>query len=310
MRVFHAESFTIALPAGHRFPISKYRRLHDALASAAPAWLELETAPAVDRELLERSHAPAYVEKIYAGSLSADELRMLGFPWSPALLERSRRSVGATIAALAAARADGVAASLAGGTHHAGFARGAGFCVFNDVATATHNALAEHPAARVLVIDCDVHQGDGTAEMLACEPRAYTFSIHSARNYPHRKALSDLDIGLPDGADDAHYLRELDTGLAHAFRCARPQMVLYIAGADVYKGDRLGRLAMSSAGIAERDRRVLLASERHGAALAMVMGGGYAADIDDTVAIQRRSVELAGESWQRRRERRSARISQ
>ncbi len=300
MRVFYSDHFTIALPAGHRFPMSKYRRVREALEARVDPRLRFGQAPAAARATLALAHSPAYVDRVFAGTLSPAEQRALGFPWSEALVERSRRSVGATLAALAAAREEGVAASLAGGTHHAGRARGAGFCVFNDVAVAALETRRSDRHARVLLVDCDVHQGDGSAEILAAADGIYALSVHAARNYPHRKPASHLDVALPDGTADAPYQEALASALAHALRVARPSLVIYLAGADVFAGDRLGRLALSKAGIAARDRLVLESAEAAGAALVMVMGGGYAPVIDDIVDIHAASVLLAADSWQRR----------
>lgn len=300
VQVFHSDRYTLPLPPGHRFPMRKYHELHERVRAEARGWV-LREAPAAAFGELAEVHDPAYVARVLHGGLDAAEERRLGLPWSLALAARSCRSVGGTLAACSAARATGIAVNLAGGTHHARHAAGAGFCVFNDIAVAVHAVLGEAGATRVLVIDCDVHQGDGTAELLAGEPRAYTFSIHAARNYPHRKARSDCDIALPDRTDDATYLRELKLGLDHALARAQPAFALYLAGADVYAGDRLGRLALSKAGIAARDLFVLRRLEERGCPVAVVMGGGYADDIADIVDIHYRTVCLALDSWQRRR---------
>ncbi len=300
MQVFHSDRYTLPLPPGHRFPMRKYHELHARVRAEARGWV-LNEAPAAAFAQLAGVHDPAYVRRILEGGLDPAEERRLGLPWSPALAARSCRSVGGTLAAGRAARAEGVAVNLAGGTHHARHAAGAGFCVFNDVALAARAALDEAGAAGVLVVDCDVHQGDGTAALLADEPRAYTFSVHAARNYPHHKARSDCDIALPDGTGDATYLRELALGLDHALARARPGFAIFLAGADVYAGDRLGRLALTKAGIAARDELVLRRLEASACPVAVVMGGGYADDIGDIVDIHYRTVCLALASWQRRR---------
>jgi len=302
VQVFHSQRYTLPLPPGHRFPMRKYHELYARVRERARGWV-LSEAPAAVFEELAAVHDPAYVARVLQGGLDPAEERRLGLPWSAALAARSRRSVGGTLAACAAARATGVAVNLAGGTHHSRYAAGAGFCVFNDVALAARAALDEANSGRVLIIDCDVHQGDGTAELLADEPRAYTISIHAARNYPHRKARSDCDVALPDRSDDATYLRELALGLDHALQRARPAFAIYLAGADVYAGDRLGRLALTKAGIAARDQFVLRRLEALDCPVAVVMGGGYADDIGDIVDIHYRTVCLALESWQRRRAR-------
>jgi len=193
---------------------------------------------------------------------------------------------------------DGVAANLAGGTHHAFRDRGEGFCVFNDAAVAARAMQSEGRARRVLIVDCDVHQGNGTASILAGDDSIFTFSIHGARNFPFEKELSDLDIELPDGCTDATYLVRLDDGLNTAFDLARPDLVIYLAGADPYHDDRLGRLGLSFAGLAERDRRVLSRCKALGIPLAIAMAGGYARQIGDTVAIHAATIHLAKNIWQ------------
>lgn len=214
------------------------------------------------------------------------------------MVERSRRSAGATICACRAALADGtVAANLAGGTHHAFRDRGEGFCVFNDAAVAARAMQAEGRAGRILVVDCDVHQGNGTASILADDDSNFTFSIHGARNFPFAKECSDLDIELPDGCSDEAYLTHLDDGLATAFDLAQPDLVIYLAGADPYHDDRLGRLALSFAGLAERDRRVFARCKADAVPVAIAMAGGYARQIDDTVAIHAATIRLARQIW-------------
>lgn len=300
MRVFHSDRFVIPLPEGHRFPIQKYAHLRERIERAADPRIRLCPAPAAGREVLLLAHTRDWVDRVFEGRLDRAELRRLGFPWSPALLERSRRSVGATLAATEAALEDGVAASLAGGTHHASAAGGAGFCVFNDVAVAALDVGRRH-GLNTLVVDCDVHQGDGTARLLAGSGRHYTFSVHSARNYPHDKAISDCDVALPDGTGDAHYLEALTLGLELAFERARPDVVFYLAGADAFEGDRLGRLALSKRGLAARDTLVLDRAGEAGAAVALVMGGGYAERIADAVDIHAATVTAAAQAWSSRR---------
>ena len=209
------------------------------------------------------------------------------------MVERSRRSAGATLCACRSALKDGVAANLAGGTHHAFRDRGEGFCVFNDAAVAARAMQAEGLARRVLIVDCDVHQGNGTASILAGDDSIFTFSIHGARNFPFEKEQSDLDIELPDGCADAAYLLQLDAGLNTAFDLARPDLVIYLAGADPYHDDRLGRLSLSFAGLAERDRRVFAHCAALNVPIAIAMAGGYARQIDDTVAIHAATLCLA-----------------
>lgn len=213
------------------------------------------------------------------------------------MVERSRRSAGATIGACRAALLDGVAANLAGGTHHAFHDHGEGFCVFNDAAVAARAMQSEGRARRILIVDCDVHQGNGTASILAGDDSIFTFSIHGARNFPFEKEQSDLDVELPDGCTDEAYLIRLDEGLNTAFDLARPDLVIYLAGADPYHDDRLGRLSLTFAGLAERDRRVFRRCKALGIPLAIAMAGGYARQIGDTVAIHATTIHLAESIW-------------
>ena len=225
MEVFHCETFSLALPPGHRFPAGKYSRLHQRICELNHNDIVIKAAPAATREQLCLAHDIDYVSRVFDGRLSSAEVRALGFPWSVRLVERSRRSVGATMAAAAAACEQGLAVSLAGGTHHAHHAGGGGFCVFNDVAVTALHIRRAAPGFRVLLFDCDVHQGDGSARFLADHGGIYTCSIHSARNYPHHKASSDFDVSLPDGTTDETYLQVLETALAHAVKASRPQLL-------------------------------------------------------------------------------------
>jgi acetoin utilization deacetylase AcuC-like enzyme len=287
MRLFPSDRYPLPLPEGHRFPAAKYRMLRHRLEAHAAAGVPLEFIEphaATDDELL-RVHDRGYVGRVFAGTLSAAEVRRIGFPWSRALVERSLRSTGAAVDAAAAALADGVAASLAGGTHHAGRDWGEGYCVFNDTAVAARELQARGAIRRALVVDCDVHQGNGTAEIFQGDESVFTLSLHGERNFPLRKHPSSLDVGLPDGTDDAAYLLALETALAAALERARADLVLYIAGADPYEGDRLGRLALTKAGLADRDRMVFAACRRAGLPVAIVLGGGYAEDLDAVVDI-------------------------
>ena len=293
MKLFYADHFVLPLPAGHRFPMEKYARLRARLADsghfAADDFRVPE--PASDTEIL-RAHDPAYLQRVVRGTLSQDELRRIGFPWSEAMVERSRRSAGATLAACRAALAEGCAANLAGGTHHAFRDRGEGFCVFNDAAIAALAMVAEGRSGRVAIIDCDVHQGNGTAAILARRPDCFTFSIHGARNFPFDKERSDLDVELPDDTGDAAYLAALADALAIVFGHA-PGLVIYLAGADPFADDRLGRLKLSKAGLAARDELVLGECRRRGLPVAIAMAGGYARQIDDTVSIHAATIEAA-----------------
>jgi acetoin utilization deacetylase AcuC-like enzyme len=295
MRVFPSDRYPLELPEGHRFPAAKYALLRRRLEGHAAAGARLEFVEphaATDEELL-RVHDRGYVGRVLSGSLSRDEVRRIGFPWSAALVERSLRSTGAAVDAAAAALADGVAASLAGGTHHAGPDWGEGFCVFNDVAVAAREMQARGLVCRVLILDCDVHQGNGTAAIFAGDPDVFTMSIHGVRNFPLRKVSGSLDVGLDDGVGDEDYLAALTAALDESFARARPQLVLYIAGADPYAGDRLGRLRLTKAGLLERDRMVLAAAKTAATPVAIVCGGGYCDDLDAIVDIHAATMLLA-----------------
>jgi acetoin utilization deacetylase AcuC-like enzyme len=242
---------------------------------------------------LARAHDPAYIERVLNGQLTSAELRRIGFPWSPQMVERSRRSAGATIAACRVALSEGVGVNLAGGTHHAFSDAGAGYCVFNDAAVAARAMQAEGRAQRIAIIDCDVHQGDGTAAILAGDETIFTFSIHGANNFPFRKQQSDLDIALPDATSDTAYLDALEWGIRQVFASARPELIIYLAGADPYYDDRLGRLSLTKAGLAERDRLIFSFCRAAGVPIAITMAGGYARQIVDTVDIHAHTVAMA-----------------
>ena len=304
MLAYTSDHFVLPLPAGHRFPMSKYALLREKVAAESPE-IRLAPAPAASDGELALAHAPTYVTAVAEGWLSAAQQREIGFPWSPRMAERARRSVGATIAAARSALQEGVAANLAGGTHHAFADKGSGYCVFNDVAVAARLMQAEwhrsHRALlRVLVVDLDVHQGNGTAAIFADDPTVYTFSMHGARNFPFRKEPSDLDVELPDGCGDDEYLAALDQALdriwAHHAEHP-PGLVFYLAGADPHEGDRLGRLRLTAQGLAERDRRVLAALQARRLPVALSMAGGYGHDVAVTVALQHHTLALAAQAW-------------
>jgi acetoin utilization deacetylase AcuC-like enzyme len=294
MKIYYSDSFVLPLPEGHRFPMEKYARLRSRVAEAglvAPEDLRVPE-PATDQEL-HRVHEPGYVAKVHDGSLGRNEIRRMGFPWSPALAERSRRSVGGTVAAARSAVAEGVSANLSGGTHHAFPERGEGFCVFNDVAVAARAAQAEGLARRVSILDLDVHQGNGTAAIFSDDPTVVTVSVHGADNYPFRKERSDLDIELPDEAGDAPYLEAVERAVAEAIQSAGPDLVIFLAGADPYEGDRLGRLKVSKNALVQRDELVFSRCRAQGVPVAVAMGGGYAHRIDDAVDIHFHTVQAA-----------------
>ena len=303
MKAFYSTRYVLPLPAGHRFPMHKYGRLHERLSAELPAVEQRQAEPA-DDAMLARVHDPAYIAAVASGSIDAKALREIGFPWSEAMVERSRRSVGATVAAARLARSEGIAANLAGGTHHASADKGGGFCVFNDIAVAArtlqHDALSAGKAPpRVAVIDLDVHQGNGTASIFAADDSVFTLSVHGERNFPFRKEPGDLDVGLPDGTGDADYLDALDLALVELDARFRPDFVFYLAGADPHEGDRLGRLKLTLAGLRRRDERVLAWAWQRRVPLALAMGGGYGHDIDTTVQVQLGTFAVALAHWQR-----------
>ncbi len=307
MQAFHSDHFVLPLPEGHRFPMAKYRLLRDRVAAELPG-ITLSEAPAASDEELLRVHTPQYVGEVTEGRLSAAQQREIGFPWSSAMVERSRRSVGATIAAARAALAGGgVAVNLAGGTHHAYADHGSGFCVFNDVVVAARRMQAECQDRRadpwrVAVIDLDVHQGNGTAAICRDDTTITTLSMHGAKNFPFRKEASDIDIDLPDGCADDEYLAALDGALnrlwRHAESAGLPQLIFFLAGADPHEGDRLGRLKLTAAGLAERDRRVFASALERRIPVAVSMAGGYGTVIEDTVGLQVTTLRLAFRHWQ------------
>ncbi len=292
MQVWSAHALVPPLPAGHRFPMDKYAALH-ARVAARPDLFVVQAAPAATDGDLLRVHDPDYLARVATGTLQPVEARVLGFPWSTALVTRARHSVGATLAACRVALAEGVSANLAGGTHHAHRGHPGAFCLYNDCAVAARWLQATAGIGPVLIVDCDVHQGDGTAAIFAGDPTVYTLSVHGERNYPRRKYASDLDVGLPDGTGDADYLGALDAALATAFAASEPEFVLYLAGADPYAQDRWGRLALTKPGLAARDGRVLEACRVRDVPVAIAMGGGYAPRLEDIVDIHYATLQVA-----------------
>ena len=294
MKIFYHDHVTLPLPDGHRFPMPKYTLLRQRVTAAGIiAEEDLTPGPAATHQQLTRAHAPEYVDRVQHGRLSDREIRQIGFPWSPGMFQRAQHSTGSTIAACRAAVAEGFGINLGGGTHHAGPDYGQGFCVFNDSAVAARAMQAERLAERIVILDCDVHQGNGTAEIFADDPSVYTFSIHGEKNFPFRKKPGDLDIGLPDDADDPIYLDALEEGVDRALAEAGADLAIYLAGADPYADDRLGRLAITKRGLAQRDRYVLDACRTAGLPVAIAMAGGYGKDIEDTVDIHFQTVALA-----------------
>lgn len=304
MRAFHTERFVLPLPVGHRFPMIKYARVPErCLAEGVLRTDELAEPPAAAWDELGLVHGAAYLAAVRRGALSPLEQRRIGFPWSPEMGERERLVVGATLAAgrtaldEAAARGWGIAVNLAGGTHHAHPDHGEGFCIFNDAAVAIRALQREGRIRRAAVLDCDVHQGNGTAAAFRADPTVFTFSIHGARNFPFRKERSSLDVELPDGAGDDAFLAALEMHVPRILEDHRPELAVYLAGADPWREDRFGRLGMSKEGLAERDLLVLDACRDAGVPVAVAMAGGYARDTEDTVDIHVRTIRTCARAW-------------
>ena len=289
--------------------MAKYKLLRDRVMHELPG-VVLAQAPAASDGELALAHNPNYIAAIIQGTLAASAQREIGFPWSPAMAERARRSVGATVAAARVALglgkpSQGIAANMAGGTHHAYSHKGGGFCVFNDVAVAARLMQAEwvrhfkntRPALQVAIIDLDVHQGNGTASIFADDASVFTLSLHGEKNFPFRKEASDIDVELPDGCRDATYLDALEQALDELQRRFQPGLVLFLAGADPYEGDRLGRLKLTCDGLEARDRRVFDWAWQRRIPLAFCMAGGYGVKIDETVQVQVNTFRVAFEYW-------------
>jgi acetoin utilization deacetylase AcuC-like enzyme len=284
--VWTHDRWRFPLPERHRFPLDKYALLRErVVADGTVTAEEVREADAVPWEWLESVHEPALMRRIRAGSLSLREERGLGLPWSEALVERGRRSVGGTVAAATLALEVALGMNLGGGTHHAGRAFARGYCLFNDVVLALWRLRTEGRVRRALVVDCDVHQGDGTADLLGSDPECFTLSLHGARNYPFQRIASDLDVDIPSGTGDDRYLTALADALDHALPRARAELAFYLAGADPWEGDRLGRLNLTKTGLRARDELVLDRLLDEGIAVCVVLAGGYAEDIRDTVDI-------------------------
>jgi acetoin utilization deacetylase AcuC-like enzyme len=335
VKAFYADQFVLPLPEGHRFPMGKYRQLRDWLTQHLPSVQLLEAPTATDGQLA-LCHTPAFIAGIASGSIDPLRMREIGFPWSLAMAERARRSVGASIQAARAslglpdgtatqakpsgqavqakpkgqatqAKPEGLAANLAGGTHHSYADKGGGFCVFNDFAVTARLMQAEwarlhRQPLQVAIIDLDVHQGNGTASIFAHDTSVFTLSMHGEKNFPFRKEASRLDVNLPDGCQDDEYLHALDHALDELERTFQPGLVLYLAGADPHEGDRLGRLKLTYDGLEARDRRVMHWCWQRRIPLAFAMGGGYGTDIGTTLRVQQGTYSVAVEfaaKWER-----------
>ncbi|WDI44045.1 histone deacetylase family protein [Bremerella sp. P1] len=297
LKVFHSDSFPLPLPSGHRFPIDKYAMLRERLQSGGMKdRLEFCIPSAVTDDELLLVHTNEYLEKLQHGTLSSLEQRRIGFPWSPEMVERSRRSTGGTLGAARAALTEGAGAHLAGGTHHAFADHGQGFCVFNDVAVTVRVLQAEQRIRSAVVIDLDVHQGNGTASIFLADPSVFTFSMHGDKNFPFSKCNGDLDIALPKGTSDSTYLELLSEALAR-LPLSDVDIAFYLAGADCYEHDRLGTLKLTQAGLLQRDEMVFQACQTHHLPVALAMAGGYADNLEDIATIHCDTTEAMLKSW-------------
>jgi acetoin utilization deacetylase AcuC-like enzyme len=280
VRAFFCDTYEVPLPAGHRFPMPKYRLVRARLLEeGVVSQDEMEESGVIDRASLLLAHTPEYLDAVFSGGLPEAAQRRIGFSWSAALLARSRASVFGTVAAARAALEDGLGGNLAGGTHHAHADRGAGFCVFNDIAVAIRALQREGLIDRALVVDLDVHQGDGTAAIFEGDASVFTFSVHGAKNFPFVKQRSSLDVELCDGCDDSQYISVLEAKLPAVIERSRPDILFFQAGVDPLEHDTLGRLKVSPEGLRERDRIVALAARDRGIPLVLTLGGGYAKPI-------------------------------
>ena len=299
MKAYYSDHFVLPLPSGHRFPMEKYHLLR--LRVGGMLGLELVEAPLASDTALARAHDVSYIRKVTEGTLSDAELREIGFPWSKLMVERSKRSAGATIQACISALTDGVAVNLAGGTHHAYSNKGSGFCVFNDAVVAARH-LQNNQKTRIAIIDLDVHQGNGTASICQDDPSIFTLSMHGEKNFPFRKESSNLDIGLLDGCEDEEYLDLLSKALITLKSRFSPDMIIYLAGADPHEGDRLGRLKITLDGMGQRDQMVLNFAQDLQCPIAIAMAGGYGRVIETTVEVHAQTIQLALNYYKMRKE--------
>lgn len=296
MKLFYTDQFIIPLPPNHSFPIQKYALLRKRLLDSDRLGGDDFYVPqAATWKAISRVHDAQYLYRLQNGELTAKEIRPIGLPWSIEIVERARRSAGGTIEACRHALTDAVAVNLGGGTHHAFDDRGQGYCLLNDAAIASRALQAQNRASKILIIDCDVHQGNGTAAIFKNDPAVFTFSIHGKKNFPYKKEKSDLDIALDDETGDTEYLQALKRGLQFSSEQIKADLVIYLAGADPYYDDRFGRLALTKDGLADRDRMVLHYCFEAGLPVAVTMAGGYARRVEDTVDIHYQTVLAAME---------------
>lgn len=293
MKLYYYDHHPLPLPSTHRFPAQKYRLLRERIiADGLVPPTNLIPAPLATTTQILRAHTAEYVDKVENGRLSPDEIRRIGIPWSPEMVTRVKYMVGGTIAACRVALKEGIAANLGGGTHHACSDHGEGYCVYNDVIIAARTMQREGRTHRVLIIDCDVHQGNGTAEITANDPTIFTFSIHGDKNFPFRKIPGNLDIALPDGIGDSVYLQHLAEGLHQAITQAQATLVIYLAGADPHQDDKLGRLKISTEGLAERDKLVFTLCHQTSLPVAVTLAGGYNQQINHTAQLYYQTIQI------------------
>lgn len=292
MRLYYCDHHEIPLPPGHKFPMRKYALLRALLA--ADGRFDLQPSQPVDAAALRLAHDADYVDQFLAGTLPAPAMRRIGFPWSEGLVRRTLASVGGTLAALEQALADGFGGTLAGGTHHAFRAEGSGFCVFNDIAIAIARLRARADSRRVAVVDLDVHQGDGTAQIFENDASVLTFSMHGAHNFPFRKQRSRIDVELADKTGDADYLSALDAALERVW-AFEPELVFYLSGVDALASDLLGRLSLTLEGSRARDRRVFEAVRARGVPVVVTLGGGYSDPIERTAEAHANTFKAAAD---------------
>jgi len=291
-RLFYCDHHEIPLPAGHKFPMGKYRLVRELLE--ADGLFEFQPAPFAERRLIELVHDAEYVAHIFNGTLPEAAMRRIGFPWSQGLVNRTLASVGGTLSATSDALERGWGGNLAGGTHHAFRGEGSGFCVFNDIAIAIHSLRGGSRVQHAAIVDLDVHQGDGTAQIFAGDAAVFTASMHGASNFPFRKQQSTIDIDLPDGTDDNAYLHALGQLLPRVLEF-RPEIIFYQSGVDALSSDGLGRLSLTHDGLRERDRLVMIAARDHAIPLVITQGGGYAKPIADSALAHANTFRMAAE---------------